>query len=228
MNRLQLVQRLNQEAASTGDTISTTLSQTGLIQRLIDWVDTAYQDIQAMRLDWDFLRTEFSFSMVVGTREYSKATLGYDDLSAWKVDDIRVYDDVSDEDYLIFEEYDTFKRIYLLGNYRALTGRPSSFSVKPDGSIIFDLLADDTYTINGEYYKIADVMDSTGATANTDEPIIPVPYQMAIVWRALMFYGAYEGADDVYSHGEKEFRRVLSQLELNQTPKQSFLSRPIA
>lgn len=227
MNRLQLVQRLNQEAGATGATISTTLSQSGLVQRLIDWIDSAYQDIQNLRENWDFLREDFSFTTNTTSREYTKDAISLTDLNAWKTDDVRVYKVATDETQLIYEPWDNFKRTFIFGAHRTTTARPFYFSIDAAGSFWTDYIPNDTYTINGEYFKVAQAMSSTGATANTDTPLIPTRYQMAIVWRALMFYGAYEGADEVYTHGEKEYRAILSALEFNQLPRQRFLRGPL-
>jgi hypothetical protein len=42
---------------------------------------------------------------------------------------------------------------------------------------------------------------------------------MVIVWKALMFYGAFEGAPEAYAHGEKEYRDAVAKLKLNQLPR---------
>ena len=223
MNKLQLVQRFNQEVAATGETISTTINQTGMIKRLVDWIDSAYQDIQDLHEDWDFLRADFSFPTVSGTREYAKADISLDELNAWEVDDIRIYTVTSDETNLEYTAWDDFKYQFLFGPHRVNTGRPFFFSIDPVGSFWTGLIPNAVFTINGEYFKRAQVM-----SLDADIPLIPTQSQMAIVWRALMFYGAFEGADEVYSHGEKEFARVLSQLEFREVPRQTFLKGPLA
>jgi hypothetical protein len=190
-------------------------------------VDLAYQDIQALNTEWDFLRTEFSKSMVVGDRTYSLTDLALTDLNAWRItetdEDITIYDDAAaDETFLLYKPWDVFKSVFMIGTNRTASGRPTFYSIKPDKSITFNVLPDDAYTFTGEYFKVAQTM-----AADASEPLIPTQYQMAIVWRAMMFYGAYTGADEAYAHGEKEYRRVLSQLELDQLPRQSFLNGPL-
>lgn len=222
MNRLALVKRFNQESAMTGLTISTTIGQSDSIARMVDWVDLAYQDVQGLHVDWDFLRHDFSFQTGTTSREYTKSSAGLPELAAWKVDDIRVYKTITDESHLIFTSWENFRRTFLFGAYRGTTGRPLYFSIDQANSFWTDAIPNDAYTINGEYFKRPQVM-----TLDTSEPLIPLQHRMVIVWRALMLYGAYEGADDVYSHGEKEYRRVLSQMESLYLPQRSFLKGPL-
>ena len=72
-------------------------------------------------------------------------------------------------------------------------------------------IPDTAYNIAGEYFRKAQPL-----TDNTDEPLYPSEYHMIAVWRALMFYGAYDAADERYSHGQNEFRRLLSALHADQ------------
>ena len=41
---------------------------------------------------------------------------------------------------------------------------------------------------------------------------------MMIVYRAMMFYGGYESAPEVYQRGEAEFKRLMSRLDIDQLP----------
>ena len=76
-------------------------------------------------------------------------------------------------------------------------------------------IPDAVYTVNGEYVK---QVTAQTLTNNTDIPVIP-DQQLIIVWKALMYYGAFEGAPEVYAHGETQFNNALNKLEYNQLPK---------
>ena len=80
----------------------------------------------------------------------------------------------------------------------------------------------DIYTVNGEYYKTAQTM-----TANADTPLIPERFHMAIVWRALMLYGAWAAANEKYAHGQNEFQKLMFQLEYDQREDMTF-GEPLA
>lgn len=222
MTFLALCQRLRQEAGLSGTGPTTTVSQTGEMKRIVDWISAAYEDIQNIHASWRFLRTSFSVSTIASTQEYTPAALSITDLGKWKRNDIRIYSSVADEQYLDYYPWEEFRMLYMYGSYRSQEGRPTIISIKPDNSLTFWQTPDDVYTIDGEYYKTADVL-----SGNTDTPLIPARFQMVIVWKALMHYGAYAAADEKYAHGQNEYRRVLRILEDDQLDDTTF-GEPLA
>jgi len=211
MNRLQLCQRFRQEVRISGTGPITTLGQSGEYKKVVDWIDTAYEDILNLHVDWGFLVTLFSFQTVVGKRDYTPTEAGVPLLGEWKYQnygDIRCYLIASDEQRLEYLKWDDFKDVYLIGPSRVTTGRPGVFSIEPDKTMNFDLVPDVIYTINGEYYKKPIAM-----TTDTDEPLFPSQYHMVIVYRAMMFYGADYAAAEKHSHGQNEYRKILRKLE---------------
>jgi hypothetical protein len=217
MTFLQLCQRLHSEAGISGKSHTTTIAQTGMLLRLVNWVLTAYEDIQNLHPDWQFLREAFSFNTVGGTQNYTLAILTLTELNNWITDDVRVYSAVSDETWLTYLPFNDFKYSYQIGPYRTSEGRPTIFTIEPDKSISLWQVPDGIYNINGNFYKRAQTM-----TLDANEPLIPSEYHMVIVWRALMYYGAKEGAAEVYEHGRNEYRNILRRLRFNQLPKMSW------
>jgi len=213
MNRLQLCQRTQQEAG-TSQAISTTIGQTGMSGQVVAWVDSAYEDIQNQRGDWNFLLNEFTFPAIIGTATYSKASALLPELGRWKADTLRIYlDSVDDEQWLDCREWWAFRDSRLMGSNRTATGRPTEFAIKADKAITLWPVPDAEYTVVGEYYKRAQTM-----TANATEPLIPVPFQMAIVWRAVMFFAADQESPSLYNHAKIEFSRLYCALEIDQLP----------
>jgi hypothetical protein len=45
---------------------------------------------------------------------------------------------------------------------------------------------------------------------------------MAIVYRAMMFYGGYEAASEVYQRGEQEFVKLMRRMTADRLPEVSF------
>ena len=211
MNKLILLQRLHSEASVAGNAPTTTINQTGIIAKLVNWIDFAYEDVQNLHPTWNFLREDFSFSTTSGTQEYTATDASISDLASWKTDDIRIYKFISDESQLYYVNWDLYRTTYLIGSTRTTSSRPSIISVKPNMSLILWPIPDDTYTVNGEYFKQPDIM-----SLDSDVPIIPSQFHMILVWRALMFYGAKMGAADIYTHGYNEYKRMLRRLEMNQ------------
>lgn len=208
-----LAQRLRQEAGIAGAGPITVSGQAGELGRIVDWILSAYQHVQNLHATWMFLQNDFSFSTVASTQNYTKSDLALTDLSSWKTTDVRLYSAEADEQYLTYFPWHEFKELYLFGSSRSQEGRPTLFTIKPDSSISLWPTPDDIYTVNGEYFKVAQTMSD-----DDDEPVIPDAYRMAIVWKGLMYYGAYAGAEDAYVHGQNEYRSILRKLEQNQLP----------
>jgi len=215
MTFLELCVRLRNEAGIPGTGPASTIDQTGDYERIVNWVQSANQDIQNHKPDWRFMQTEFTFSTVDGTQSYTPSDASITDLQAWKVSeygDIRVYTATSDEQYLDYLPWELFRQTYMFGTSRDLEGKPTVVSIKPDNSITFYPKPDAVYTIDGEYFKKA--VDLSG---NTDEPAFPSQFHLAIVWRALMLYGAYDAADERYSHGQNEYKKLMRKMEFDQS-----------
>ena len=217
MTFLEMAQRLRQEAGIAGTGPSTVLAQTGEAGRVVDWILEANDDIQNIRATWKFLQESFSKSTVDGTQNYTLSDLSLTDLGSWKLGedtDMTIYSSAADETFLLYVPWDEFRALYLFGANRSSSGRPTVVTVKPDNSISFWPIPDAVYTFTGEYFKKAQTM-----TADDDESLIPSQFHMIVVWRGLMFYGAYSGAADAYTHGNNEYKSLLKKLEKSQLPK---------
>jgi len=220
MNRLQLCQRLRQEVRISGSGPTTTLGQAGEYKKIVDWIDAAYEDIQNLHSTWMFLQFPYSFNTIVGKKDYTPTEAGLTALAFWKVQresDVRCYYAVGDEQILDYHPWDEFREVYLIGSSRATTGRPGKFTIQPNNTMSFDVIPDRIYAINGEYFK-----KPVSMAADADEPLFPSQYHMAIVYRAMMFYGADYAANEKYTHGQNEYKKILRKLEQSQLPKYSW------
>src|SRR4051812_26189101 len=56
MNRLQLCQRLALECGVSG-ALTSTLNQPGEFDRIVTWIDQAWNDLQTEHDDWDWMRS---------------------------------------------------------------------------------------------------------------------------------------------------------------------------
>lgn len=213
---LQLCSRLRQEAGISGSGPSSVTGQTGEMKRVVDWVSAAYEAIQSAHANWEFLRNDFTFPTIANTVAYLPSSVSLPEHADWIETGMTIYEtSVADEQRIDFVPWDEFRANYQFGT--VLTGRPTIASVKPDRSIALYPTPDDAYTVRGEYYKRAQTM-----TANGDEPLFPARFHLAIVWRALMLYGAQESAAELYAHGKTEYDKVMRSLEANQLPEIAF------
>ena len=210
MNKLQLVQRFCREAGISFSGPSTTIAQTGQFRQAVDWIDAAYEDIQFLHENWNFLREDFTFST-------SDAVLAIPELGSWKGDSFRCYQTslgVVDEQELCYIPWDAFRDAYLYGSSRTETGRPTVVSVKPDKSLSLWPTAVEVYTVVCEYYMKPQTLD-----ADADTPIFPDAFHMAIVWKALSYYGIHASEPDKDLAGQREFKRLIPKLEFRELPK---------
>lgn len=208
---LQLCNALIKKVGITG-TMSTVVSQTGEMGRVTAWVDDAYLNIQLTETRWNWMRATLSFTTVASQSAYTAATAaGLTDFANWKMDSFRRYvtsTGVRSEQFLDPITYDNWRDTYLFGSMRSTTGDPTDIAEGPDMSLNLGLIPDSTgYTVVGEYYK-----SPTSLTADSDTPTLPARYHQMIVYRAMMMYGAYESAPEVYQEGAALYEPMLRRL----------------
>lgn len=216
LNFLQMVQRLRQESGTTGSAPTTTVNQVGDIKRLVDWVASAWLDIQNEKPDWFFMRQAISFNTVAGQQVYTAAQCGVTTFGNFKTDSFRFYRVAAghpSELLLDYLRYDDFRNVHLFGANRDRVQLPINFSVDPSKNFIIGPTPDDIYNVNGEGFAMP-----TELAQDADRPTMPSQYHMAIVWRALMYYGQYEAAPEAYSHGQNEYTRLMRRLYADQAP----------
>ena len=161
MNFLQICQRLRREARISGSGPASVLNQAGEMQLIVDWVQSAYEDIQNMNHNWLFLQNQFTFNTIAATSTYMPAAAGLSELQAWKVDGYnaislyRTSTGVSGQQDINWIPWDEMRGDRFFGSTSLQTGQPIEYAVKPDKSIVFWPIPDDVYTISGEYFKKA-------------------------------------------------------------------------
>jgi|DEB19_MinimDraft_3_1074340.scaffolds.fasta_scaffold04198_2 hypothetical protein len=231
MNYLQLAQRLAVECGVAGGGPASVLGQTGMYQKLVNWTNDAWVEIQGMHDNWNWMREPFTFETVASTGDYLPATVTntvtstlMTDLRYWWKDTFRCQKKsigVQDEQWLVEWEYQVFRNTYRFNVQ--VNGRPVVFAIKPNGkAVMLGQIPDDVYLISGEYQVLP-----TSMTADADVPAMPEHLHLAIVYKAMQFYGLFEAAPEVLSKGNTEFSRLMNQLEREQLPE-LYLGNPLA
>lgn len=215
---LQLVNRLKLELGVAGDELSTVDNQTAMKKKLVDWVASADIHIQSMHWDWDFLWSEYSQALTIGSATPPVPT----DLGVW------------DEDTFFLDYATSTNRPLNSRNYRdwyltegmgvKSNGKPFQVMVKPDNQLIVDNPPDAAYTLSGHYWK-----KPTKMTASADTSDIPVQFERIIIVQAKLWYGEEEEFPLVIEQAQKELgieqysraqKGLMRQLESNQLPGQ--------
>lgn len=218
MNYLALCKRLRQEAGITGDGPTTTVTQTGQLKRVVDWIAQAWTDIQIMRPDWLFMDSEFSFDTIAATRDYAAADYSITDMKLWDNKSFLIYETSvgeSDQNAIPYLAYNKWRDQYRPRMNDRDDGRPVLFTIMPDNSIRFEPQPDKAYTIEGNYKRSSQTLlnDSDELTN------FPEDFHMAVVWKALMYYAHYEDAGEVMDEAEVNFGNLQHRLEIEQLPE---------
>ena len=108
--------------------------------------------------------------------------------------------------------YDDWRDTYLYGAMRSAYTRPIVVAKVPDNTLACGPITSAGYTLVGDYYRVPSEM-----TAATDEPSLPEQFHMAIVYKAMMYYGASEAAPEVYDDGAAQYKAILAQILRTQT-----------
>ena len=220
MTYLELCKKLRSEAGIAGTGPLSVTGQIGELGRIVSWIDNAYEEIQNLREDWFFLRNDFTFNCTATVSAYPTTTVS--NLANWKADSFRCYlTTANDEQWLRYIPWEQFRDLRLFGTNRTTTGKPIEFTIKPDKSLVLWPIPDATYTVNGEYYRTADVM-----SADADTPLF-TRYPLIIVYNALMKYAAYVSDPALYAHGQSEYGKLLDKLTRNEKANIT-LGRPLA
>ena len=91
MNKLQIVNRLRQEAGIATSDLTTTSGQSGESKRCVDWCNSAWMDLQTMRQDWFWMRSTAAFQTVAGQSTYTPAQCGVSNFGKWTRETFRNY-----------------------------------------------------------------------------------------------------------------------------------------
>lgn len=222
MNRLELVRRLKRESARSGPVILTTTSLSADDQRLSDWVDDAYLEIQRREHGWTFMRRELVGVTVMGQRGYTADELNVE------VTDFGRWLPPATEGYRLSVEQSTgqawFPRWVPWEKFRAdfelretQTGPPAYWSISPDDKLYIGPTPAVEYTVRAIYYRAP-----VAFVADEDTPAWAPEYHMILVWRALMELANFDSAPEVYARGAMNFENLETDMMRRYGPKISF------
>lgn len=217
MSFLSMAKRLHQESGTSGSEPVTTVGQRGDVKSLVDWIATAWMDIQTERRDWFFMRQPVQFTTIPNVGLYTARDAGLISLASWKLDSFRCYHAATgyaSEIELNYQPWDVFRNMHLFGSMRDRRSRPYDFTIDPSKNFILGPVPDDAYVIDGESYALPGLFIN-----DADTPTLPPQYHMMIVWRALMYYGQKEAAPEAYTHGQNEYDRMKRELLQDQLPE---------
>jgi hypothetical protein len=226
MNFLQLTQTVKRESGLSGVAPASYLSATGDDARLFSWVNWAARDITLQREDWRWRRG--TTTATTSTQANSAFALGLTDFASWKdatrfykPSAYRVSDGPGSEHELLWMDYDQFRKQFLIGTQTASSAQ--NWTISPSDELLLGPAPDTLHFIRADYIK-----DYVDMAADTDVPALPTRFHMLIVWRALMEYGGYDAASEVYQRAEKNYTATWTQLVQSQLEAPKILAKALA
>lgn len=218
MTFIELARRLCQESGISGDGPTSITGNIGEYQRVIDWINQSWLEIQIEHPNFAWMLGEVQFTTTAGQGEYTPVECGVNDFGKWKIESFRCYETASgvgNEMFLTPITYDAWRNTYQFNTYRTTTTRPT---VIAEGDVGHKLCLGPVptvgYTVLGQYWKAPSYL-----TSDSDTPELPTQFHMAIVYRAMMEYAAYESAPEVYQRGELKYKQMMTRIESDQAPR---------
>lgn len=187
-----------------------------MYSRMANWINTALNDIEGARPTWGWMYKSFSFPTIAGKAEYTPVECGVLDYGNWDMGSMRNYvTTVGPLSEIEMGEiaYEDWRRIYDFGANRFVNSRPIAIAQSPTTALTLGPYPAALYTQTGRYYRTAQQL-----VADTDIPLLPLNYHMMIVYKAMMFYGGYMSAAEVYDRGELEYAKLMRRLENQYLP----------
>lgn len=203
MNYLQLCQRLRMECGLSGNGPSAVTNQSGMDAKLVNWIASAWEEIQNTRNDWRFNWAQASIPVSAGIASYLPDDFNVS-VQSW-VDSTFAISDGSKTSIsrIPFELYDG-----------GATGRPVKFCISPDRRIWLTPTPDKAYTLTADYFRTPQIL-----LANSDVPRLPAHYHLAIVYKAIMYYGGHDEAASLYADAKDRFYSLMNKIESTEKPQ---------
>lgn len=217
MNFLALCNRVKLECGVSGAAMATTVGQAESLARLVAWVNTAWVDIQSAHDNWGWMRATATFPTVAGQAIYTPAQCGLTDFGAWDRDSFRSYNTaagINAEMLLTYVDYFYWRDVYQVGTTRSQASQPIVMTLTPERHVGLGPVPAAGYTVLGDYYRVP-----TEMALNDDLPALPTQFHMLIVYGAMMHYGAFEAAPEVYQRGQSEFNKMMRRLAMQRLPQ---------
>lgn len=218
MNYLELAQEtmaiLRIGQGDIGEEPVAVANQQGKSAEVLRFVRRSWIDIQNDQTGWRFMRKEGLLTLPQGQRRASTASI--DDFDTLMLADsegsgrfITMYSDsVSDERPVRFVPWADWQQSHLARGPFGV-GEPGRFSLRPDGQLDFDLIANRAYTLRVWYKRTPQLL-----AVATDVPIMASRYRMAIVWWAVNRYYCATRADakNLYAMSRENLMREMRKL----------------
>ena len=206
MNYLEIAKEVNIASGLQGD-IDTVLSPTGIQRSLLHFINSAYLDIQMLRQDWAWMRTNGVFSWdPTSTVAINSGVHKY----------LLIHYNHKPLEFIDYEEW-------LLNSYTYTSGIPEKFTLVPESNGIIINSADAYYNVDYRGIRVPETL-----TTNTQIPLIPVFYHNIIVYKAAYEVGLFLGNAEIMNINLNKYDFLLGSLMRSQNLPKKVIQRPLA
>ena len=226
MNFLELVQTLAAEAGTVSPADITDVadyaSGTGPDEHVADlvrWIRQSDREIQIERDDWRFRLKEGQLELDPGDGDYDVRLRIKDYYKVLPYSHCRRIIRVNEDIFpLTFVTYPKWAGNFDVRRLRTRPGRPTHFTVGPDNRLKVYPVPSRTVHLTFDYVRTPCMM----TFVNECEPLIPPPFRMIIVYRALMKHAMHDEAQMQAQRAQIEYRRMLMSLRNDQLLEMRF------
>lgn len=220
MTLLQIVQRAYREYGLAGSGPVSVLNQSGRNSDVVEWVKSAYEEIQLERPDWNFLWGQVTANLTanVDTYDPTAAPFGISNgvrAFAQRLGASYIYptaQGVNGRLFMRFLPWEEFCK-YIVP---PVTGSmPTVFTLRPDGDLQYYPKPTAACTAVHEYWK----NPATFTPDDADVPILPAWAHMAIVWKAVMIGCGKTQNWARFDTAEEEYMKIRSRLGQSALPQ---------
>jgi len=211
---LEICQDVRAQSGISGDGPTNVTGQTGIYADVVRWVEEAYNYVQTLHENWNFLYESQQITLQATFDEYDITTLRVRQIA--KDSYLRQFQlgDKIRLKYVPFAEWRLNDRFL-----ESVTGKPEFVTELPTGELRFWPIADDDYEIIFEAFSRPDIM-----TAGTDEPIFAAQYHDLIKLDALRRYGEYYNSQEVYKSADATFRQLIMKMQFSELPRDNLVT----
>lgn len=228
MNYLEICQRVARQSGTVASGPVSVDNQEGRLSKIVDWVRIAWTNIQASRESWHFLDGFFEGDNVETIPNAATYTANSWDIPEFgrfllKPRTLIIHDPAigkKDDQYLYPIPWDNYQGIYQFGEEKS--GRPTDYSVGPNGALHLGPTPNKGYRIRGAYLKAPQVLK-----ANEDIPQIAERFHDIIVWYALILMSEHDEGYNQAVVAREHYNDLLTDLIKDQTPRFEF-GEPLA
>lgn len=227
---LQICQDVARESGTiprpSGKPTSTT-NQSGALDRIVNWVQQAYEDVQRHKKNWRWKEATFSQALTASVQTYSAANVGITNFKSWtnpkefprsqerQFTIYRTSEGKPDQKFMIYQRYEEFFEKSMTGPNASQTGEPIYITIDPAQNLIVWPIPDSVgYTLEGHYIKGLDVL-----SGDSDTPEFDDDFHRIIQWGALVKLGVFDEAPaNRVNYWNNEYQKLLRDMEEQYLP----------